>query len=192
MVETWVWFLLLAASAGVFLHAGIKFPWFVFFQKDSGLRPKDPPATMRWAMALFSALCIVIGLVPQWFYQILPYPVSYQPYTLDHLVTQFQLLLFAGAAFFVLLPMMKRTLTISLDFDWFYRRLFPSVAQRGTELVVHWDGRLRQGFIAMIRRTLDFLALHLPEAQLSRTRLTSSMVMWVAVILTGYLALSFV
>ncbi|HSH26156.1 MAG TPA: proton-conducting transporter membrane subunit, partial [Wenzhouxiangella sp.] len=34
-----VWYLLVAASAGVFLHAGIKFPWFVFFQKDSGLRP---------------------------------------------------------------------------------------------------------------------------------------------------------
>jgi multicomponent Na+:H+ antiporter subunit D len=32
----WVWLLLTAASAGVFLHAGIKFPWFVFFQKDSG------------------------------------------------------------------------------------------------------------------------------------------------------------
>jgi multicomponent Na+:H+ antiporter subunit D len=35
----WVWLALAAASAGVFLHAGIKFPWFVFFQKDSGLRP---------------------------------------------------------------------------------------------------------------------------------------------------------
>ncbi|MCB1739472.1 MAG: Na+/H+ antiporter subunit D, partial [Gammaproteobacteria bacterium] len=30
-----VWLLLLAASAGVFRHARIKFPWFVFFQKDS-------------------------------------------------------------------------------------------------------------------------------------------------------------
>ena len=29
---TYVWFLLTAASAGVFLHAGIKFPWFVFFK----------------------------------------------------------------------------------------------------------------------------------------------------------------
>ena len=45
-----VWLLLLAASAGVFLHAGIKFPWFVFFQKDSGLRPPDPPLNIarRW------------------------------------------------------------------------------------------------------------------------------------------------
>ena len=31
-----VYMMLAAASAGVFLHAGIKFPWFVFFQKDSG------------------------------------------------------------------------------------------------------------------------------------------------------------
>ena len=38
-----VYMALAAASAGVFLHAGIKFPWFVFFQKDSGLRPKDAP-----------------------------------------------------------------------------------------------------------------------------------------------------
>src|SRR3970282_254978 len=42
-----VWMLLAAASAGVFLHAGIKFPWFVFFQKDSGLRPPEPPWNMR-------------------------------------------------------------------------------------------------------------------------------------------------
>src|SRR5690606_20916934 len=52
------WFLLEAASAGVFLHAGIKFPWFVFFQKDSGLRPPDPPFTMQAAMWFFAFLCI--------------------------------------------------------------------------------------------------------------------------------------
>ncbi len=37
-----VWFLLAAGSAGVFLHAGIKFPWFVFFYKrlrDASWRP---------------------------------------------------------------------------------------------------------------------------------------------------------
>src|SRR5690606_39109072 len=48
----WVWLALAAASAGVFLHAGIKFPWFVFFQKDSGLRPSEPPVSMRAAMLL--------------------------------------------------------------------------------------------------------------------------------------------
>ncbi|MCG8505891.1 MAG: hypothetical protein MI755_14905, partial [Sphingomonadales bacterium] len=51
-----IWFLLTAASAGVFLHAGIKFPWFVFFQKDSGMRPKDAPWNMGAAMVFFAAL----------------------------------------------------------------------------------------------------------------------------------------
>ncbi|MEX1146987.1 MAG: Na(+)/H(+) antiporter subunit D, partial [Sphingomonadales bacterium] len=56
-----VWFLLAAASAGVFLHAGIKFPWFVFFQKDSGMRPKDAPWNMAAAMIFMAAICILLG-----------------------------------------------------------------------------------------------------------------------------------
>lgn len=118
---TWVWLALTAASAGVFLHAGIKFPWFVFFQRDSGLRPADPPWNMRLAMGLFAVLCIVLGCFPSLLYGLLPYPVDYRPYTASHLVSQFQLLLFSGLAFFALLPAMRRTLTITLDFDWFYR-----------------------------------------------------------------------
>ena len=116
-----VWILLVAASAGVFLHAGIKFPWFVFFQKDSGLRPKEPPKNMLLAMVLLSFLCILFGIFPNLLYQLLPFDKLYIPYTSDHVIFQLQLLLFAGLAFFVMLPWLKRTLTITLDFDWFYR-----------------------------------------------------------------------
>ena len=121
----WVWLLLQAASAGVFLHAGIKFPWFVFFQKDSGLRPTDPPMNMQISMVFFAVICILIGVFPGTLYSMMPYSVDYEPYTVSHTLTQLQLLLFSGLAFFVMLPFMKRTLTISLDFDWFYRRLAP-------------------------------------------------------------------
>ena len=121
----WIWLLLQAASAGVFLHAGIKFPWFVFFQKDSGLRPTDPPVNMQISMVFFAVICIAIGIFPNVLYAMLPYSVDYEPYTAPHVITQLQLLLFSGLAFFVMLPLMKRTLTISLDFDWFYRRLAP-------------------------------------------------------------------
>ena len=118
-----VWYALVAASAGVFLHAGIKFPWFVFFQKDSGLRPKDPPWPMSLAMVLLVVLCIAPGIYPTPLYQLLPVVPDYQPNTATHIITQLQLLLFSGLAFFVMLPWLKRTLTISLDFDWFYRVL---------------------------------------------------------------------
>src|SRR5690606_28228693 len=83
--------------------------------------PKDPPWNMRAAMILFSAGCIGLGVFPEWLYALLPYPVDYEPYTASHLVTQFQLLLFSGLAFFALLPLMKRTNTLSLDFDWLWR-----------------------------------------------------------------------
>jgi multicomponent Na+:H+ antiporter subunit D len=136
-----VWMLLAAASAGVFLHAGIKFPWFVFFQKDSGLRPPEPPWNMRLAMGLLSALCIGLGIFYQPLYRLLPYPVDYEPYTAWHVVAQLQLLLFSGLAFFVMLGWLRRTLTITLDADWLYRVLL-------ARLAAHAAGPLSRGIAA--------------------------------------------
>jgi multicomponent Na+:H+ antiporter subunit D len=121
-----VWFLLAAGSAGVFLHAGIKFPWFVFFQKDSGLRPPDPPLNMRAAMVFFAALSLLLGVAPGLLYAHLPFASRFVPYTGDHVLSQLQLLLFSGLAFFLMLGWLRRTLTITLDTDWFYRRLGPA------------------------------------------------------------------
>ncbi len=118
----WVWLILEIASAGVFLHAGIKFPYFVFFAKDNGLRPGEPPRHMLGAMALFAFICIFLGIYPQPLYDILPYPVDFQAYTLEHTLNQLQLLMFSALAFFLLLPLLKRTETISIDTDWFYRK----------------------------------------------------------------------
>jgi multicomponent Na+:H+ antiporter subunit D len=37
-------------------------------------------------------------------------------------------LLFSALAFFLLLPLMRRTETLSLDVDWLYRRLLPRLS----------------------------------------------------------------
>lgn len=179
-----VWYGLVAASAGVFLHAGIKFPWFVFFQKDSGLRPKDPSWNMQAAMIIFAAACVLLGVFPSLLYQFLPYEVTYVPYTADHLVTQLQLLLFAGLAFFVTLPLMKRTTTISLDIDFFYRRL-------GPVLWVMFENALRKGnelFNNLVvgpakRLPQSWVRYHGPDGPLARTWPTGSMLLWVTVML---------
>lgn len=118
----WVWLILEIASAGVFLHAGIKFPYFVFFAKDNGLRPGEPPKHMLLAMALLSFICIFVGVYPQPLYNILPYPVEFHAYGFEHTLNQFQLLMFSALAFFALLPLLKRTETISIDSDWIYRK----------------------------------------------------------------------
>jgi multicomponent Na+:H+ antiporter subunit D len=183
-----VWLLLTAASAGVFLHAGIKFPWFVFFQRDSGLRPADPPAAMRAALVLFAALCIGIGVVPGSLYALLPYPVDYAPYTGAHVLDSLQLLLFAGLAFFVLLPQLKRTLTITLDLDWVYRRLGPALALRLSDYAGYGSRAMLATYQRAARGVLGVVVRHHgPQGALARTWPTGSTVLWVAVLLAGYL-----
>ena len=160
----WVWLLMTAASAGVFLHAGIKFPWFVFFQKDSGLRPTEPPQSMRWAMILLSALCIGLGIWPEWLYQHLPYESTYVPYTAPHVVAQLQLLLFSGLAFFVLLNYLKRTLTITLDTDWLWRRGIPALIRWGLAIWTPIANTLKPLRALITRYLRDGISGHLGDA----------------------------
>lgn len=188
----WTWLLLAAASAGVFLHAGIKFPWFVFFQKDSGLRPSDPPWNMRAAMIFMSALCLGIGIVPGALYAMLPFPVDYVPYTAGHVVFQLQLLLFSGLAFFVMLGWLARTMTVTLDADWFYRRLGRRLAARLDNAAAALWANVA-GLAEMSARLLSgwVRALHGPNAAFARTWTTGVMTFWVIIMLAAYLALTY-
>jgi len=187
-----VWFLLAAASAGVFLHAGIKFPWFVFFQKDSGLRPSDPPWNMRLAMIFLAFLCIFIGVWPEPFYDLLPFQVAYKPYTGAHVLEMTQLLLFSGLAFFILLPLMKRTLTISLDADWFWRRFGSALAR---EFALHGSNVRRLTAIHIQKRLSQLLGtvfhFHGPKGILARTWATGSTALVILLLLAGYLVAYF-
>ena len=190
-----IWFLLLAASAGVFLHAGIKYPWFVFFHRDSGLRPRDPPWNMRLAMILFTGLCIGLGIWPEILYAMLPYPVAYQPYTVPHVVNMLQLLLFSGLAFFLMLPLLQRTLTITLDFDWFYRKLGASFIR-----CLNWAIKAQHGFEMAARVRLGNIAkvgLYYfgPKGAFATTPTVGSIALFMLVLLLaflvpGYLGLS--
>jgi multicomponent Na+:H+ antiporter subunit D len=185
-----VWFLLAAASAGVFLHAGIKFPWFVFFQKDSGLRPSDPPLNMRLAMLLFSALCIGLGVFPGPLYALLPYPVDYVPYTAPHVLNMLQLLLFSGLAFFLMLPLMQRTLTISLDFDWIYRRLAPALIHPLADMTARAVAGFWHGLAETAARLSDLGAYHLgPRGSLAKPWPAGAMVLLVVVLLGVFLVM---
>lgn len=117
---------LLAASAGVLHHSGIKIPYFAFFGHDGGYKVKEAPFGMLVAMAGASALCIGIGSFPTIFYQILPYSIDYNPYDASHVLGQMELLIFSILAFTFLMrfgfypPELKSTV---LNTDWLYRRV---------------------------------------------------------------------
>ena len=189
-----VYFLLTAASAGVFLHAGIKFPWFVFFQKDSGLRPKDAPWNMSAAMIIFSALCIFMGVYPESFYGYLPYEVNYEAYQAGKVLFYIQLLLFSGLAFFLLLPMMKRTLTISLDFDWFWRvflyRAGKLAVDAGTEFrdvfVWRWQA-FSADYVGKLRRYFGQSGMDNKRGMFASAWPIGTTALWIAVLLSTYI-----
>ncbi|MBT8356346.1 MAG: Na(+)/H(+) antiporter subunit D [Deltaproteobacteria bacterium] len=122
--QTIIWLMLLFASAGVFHHAGIKVPFFVFFGHDSGIITQDPPFNMRLAMGIAAFICIFLGVYPTPLYNILPFPVTYQPYTFFHVIGMLELLMFGALAFTVLIlsgfypPELR---AVNLDTDWFFR-----------------------------------------------------------------------
>ncbi len=191
-----VYLLLTAASAGVFLHAGIKFPWFVFFQRDSGLRPEDAPWNMGAAMVIFAGLCILLGVFPQLLYPLLPYPVDYQPYSAGKVLFYLQLLLFSGLAFFLLLPLMKRTETISLDTDWLWRRLGKGLWQAFTVVMVVLGDLLGQIWHALVpwvqKFVVDYLGQpHTADSEersvFARSWPIGTTALWIVILLTAYL-----
>ena len=141
-----VFLLLTLASAGTFLHTGLKLPYYMFFGKDSGVRAQEPPRNMLVAMGLAAVACILIGVFPDLLYRHLPYALVYVPYTLAHVTNTLGMLGFTALGFFLLLKQLDPERTISLDTDWFYRRGSAGLVA----LVQSPLARLEYGFVGEI------------------------------------------
>jgi multicomponent Na+:H+ antiporter subunit D len=131
--------LLKLASVGTFLHTGLKLPYGTWFG-DEGAGPRTneghriqvgPVApSMYVAMAISAVLNFAIGVYPALLFDLLPFPVDYDAYTLSKVVEKSQILLFTAFGFWLLLSKLGAEPTISLDTDWAYRRLPRIVADR--------------------------------------------------------------
>lgn len=127
-----IYFILFFASAGVLEHSGIKIPYFAFFAHERKTKVKEAPFNMLLAMGIAAFLCIGIGIFPNYLYSILPYAVEYHPYTIDHIISQLQLLVFAILAFLFLVKFKLYPAEIKstvLNSDWFYRRMLPGIGK---------------------------------------------------------------
>lgn len=200
-----VWLMLLFASAGVLEHSGIKIPYFAFFGHDSGKRVKEAPFNMLLAMGMAAFLCIVIGLpaiVPgfgyQWLYSLLPYPIeaaSYQPFTLDHILTQMQLLVLAVFAFILLkrlglYPAEKPG--VILDTDWVYRKAGYGIVRWIDTVWAKLGPAMTQIFRDLSGRAYTRLVdTFSPQGALARNAFAGGMTIWTAVILGLVLLVSY-
>lgn len=120
----------------------------------------------------------------------LPGDLHYEANTLEHWVNQLQLLLFSGLAFFICLPLLKRTNTITLDFDWLYRRVLKAV-------LILLEKGLMAGYTTILCAVQHVLRLfvsrvaHLtaPGGVFAETKTLANTTLIVATLLAGYLLL---
>jgi multicomponent Na+:H+ antiporter subunit D len=186
---------LLFASAGVFHHSGIKIPFFAFFAHDRGIRVAEAPRNMLWAMALAAGLCLAIGIFPAPLYRLLPYPVDYTPYSVSHVVTMLQLLLFSALAFTFLMksglypPELR---SVVLDVDWIYRRALPALWNRVASSVSNSYERLAAHVNKSSVGVRDFIEEHTrPWSLFGEPWPSGATAMWAAVLLLIYLLVSY-
>ena len=159
-----IFLVLTLASAGTFLHTGLKLPYYMFFGKsDDTMRGKEPPTNMLAAMGLAALACIFIGIFPALLYSHLPYLVDYAPYTVRHVISTLGLLAFTALGFFLLLKHLDPEPTVSLDTDWFYRRGLTAVLSPIQEGLVRLERIFGQAYEFVMRRPVMGMAVPLRE-----------------------------
>jgi multicomponent Na+:H+ antiporter subunit D len=154
--------LLTLASVGTFLHTGLKLPYFTFAGSDAHLAPRPVPLTMLAAMVLTAALCVLTGSVPSLLYDLLPYPVTWRPYTTRHVLESLELLAGTAVAFAMLARHLGGERTVTLDTDRLYRgagrwvggRLAPCLAALASGLEAQLERVVSQPFALDGRRLL--------------------------------------
>ena len=149
--------LLYLSTIGTFLSIPLKLGYFMFLGPDKGIKVNNPiPQNMYVAMAGLSIICFTYGLFPNLLYDKLPFNAGYQPFTLDHIVSEVQLLVAAFAAFWIFAPGLKTKTSYSLDTDWFYRK--PLKVIMGVIVSFVENIRLKSGVLGN-----QFLAIVIPS-----------------------------
>lgn len=199
-----VTFVLLFASAGVMEHSGIKIPFFAFFAHDSGKRPQEAPWNMLLAMGIAATLCIVIGVYPSALYELLPnrafdahYNATYNAYSVTHVVTQLELLLFAAFAFGILMRWKvypPEVPSVNLDFDWVYRKLLPRMVRSTWEIVQAMYAAGVEIISARVKGHVGTIANGIfgKNSPLGKDVESSFSALWAAILLASYLILYYV
>jgi multicomponent Na+:H+ antiporter subunit D len=118
---------------------------------------------------------------------LLPYEVKYNPYTLEHILTQLQLLCFAILAFYVLyklkqLPSEERG--VNLDFDWTYRKLLPSIINILVRILSNLEVGILKFFKTVIAAFVSGVySLSGPDSITTRIWTSGTMVLCIAIVL---------
>jgi len=84
-------------------------------------RPTPLPGNMVAALGMGAALCLIQGILPGSFYRLLPYPVTYHPYTVWNILIALVLLGLVGLGFVAMRRVLRPRQARTPDVDLLYR-----------------------------------------------------------------------
>ncbi|MBQ6314190.1 MAG: Na+/H+ antiporter subunit D [Mogibacterium sp.] len=120
--------LVTAGGVGTLLSITLKINWFVFFgpcdDPEESKVVRKIPVTMGFAMIMGTVVTILIGVMPEKFYSLMPYATIVEPYHMGHVLEYIAIFIGGSIPFFLYLKKMKPHDEVTIDFDWFYRKPF--------------------------------------------------------------------
>ncbi|MFW6412858.1 MAG: Na(+)/H(+) antiporter subunit D [Oceanicaulis sp.] len=190
----WLYALLIFASAGVAEQSALKVPYFAFFGRKRAWTVSEAPTGMLAGMGLCAFLCVYLGVNYEALYGLLPFDFDYEPYKIDSVIGQIQILLSGLVAFgllvwFRLYPLRDRTL---LDLDWIYRYFGDGATRWGvamSRLLVQFSQSRAGAFAGAARAKL--FAVFSPAGTLSREFPAGLMALWTAILLAGVVLVAY-
>jgi len=192
---TWLYVVLVFASAGVMEQSALKVPFFAFFGKKRAWDVGEAPTGMLVAMGLCAFLSVYLGIHYETLYALLPFDIDYTPYTLDSVIGQLQILASGAVAFALLIWLklypLKDDRTI-LDADWLYRYAGDGLARwsvaMGRLFLQFLEGLMAGGFKRFGGRLFNVFS---PAGALSREFPSGLMALWTAIVLAGVLLVAY-
>ena len=192
------------ATAVVFHQIGLRLPYVTFFGRDRGFEVKEAPVNMLIAMGIAAAMCIGIGVFPQYLWELLPYDYTtampdgtqWVAYDTTHVLTALQLLTFSALVFVVQIRKgwyPAETPAINLDAEWLYRRLGRQVGNYAVRFMNGWRAILWRTVGANLKRAGEKVQqLHAPATGvLGEPWAISEATLLAAVMLVTFLILAF-
>lgn len=117
--------LVTVAGVGTLLSITLKINYYVFFGKsDIDLQVKPIPVSMKIAMILGTIISVLIGVLPNNFYELLAYQSHAHTFAIGHILEYVAIFIGGSIPFCLYLKKMKPHDEYTLDFDWFYRKPF--------------------------------------------------------------------
>ncbi len=164
--------LLILASSGTFLYTSLKIPYIAFMTpREKPLQARSLPKNMPIAMWITAFFCVFIGIFPNTLYSLLPFEVHYHPYTMNHVVGEFQLLVATAVVFYLYRQRLRAFPAVTVDTDWVYRKaslfIFDTCDKVGNAINAWADKTFMQTIIPKFSKYMEHGASNISISLLS-------------------------